>query len=176
MTGQKKRCEWERDLTHYYKKKASLQLKQQTKAAAAPEAIVSFVSPAARRSAAYRLKKHLNIPGLTNKLAATFRSACKRNSSDLLNKGFTYISPRKQKKIASAGKPFHVNPFKLFSKKRDQKTLQTKRLFSVAATKIVEKYGSMKHSASLTLSKQRYEEELHSSDALYARNRTERRR
>ena len=136
MTGQKKRCEWERDLTHYYKKKASLQLKQQTKAAAAQEAIGSFVSPAARRSAAYRLKKRLNIPGLTNKLAATFRLACKRNPSDLLNKGFTYISPRKQKKVASAGsKCFHVNLFKLFSKKRDKKTLQTKRLFSVAATK-----------------------------------------
>ena len=57
MTGQKKRRERERALTHYYKNKASLQVKQQTKAAAAPEAVVSFVSPAARRSAVYRLKK-----------------------------------------------------------------------------------------------------------------------
>ena len=169
MTGQKKRRERERALTHYYKNKASLQVKQQTKAAAAPEAVVSFVSPAARRSAVYRLKKRLNIPGLTNKLAATFRSACKRNPSDLLNRGFTYISPMKKKKVASAGKLFHVNPFKLFAQKRDKKTLQTRRLFSVAAAKIVEKYGSMEHSASLTLSKQRYEDELHSSDALYAR-------
>ena len=172
MTGQKKRRERERALAHYYKKKASLQLKQQQKAAAAPEVIESFVSPAARRSAVYRLKKLLNIPGLTHKLAATFRSACKKNPSDLLNKGFTYISPRKQKKVTSVGGS-HVNPFKMFSRKRDKKTLQTKRLFSAAATKIVDKYGSMEHSASLTLSKQRYEEELHSSEALYARKQNQ---
>ena len=77
MTGQKKRRERERALAHYYQKKDLLQLKQQ-KAAAAPEVIESFVSPASRRSAVYRLKKLFNIPGLTNKLAATFRSACKK--------------------------------------------------------------------------------------------------
>ena len=37
----------------------------------------------------------------------------------------------------------------------------------------MEKYGSVEHSANLTLSKQRYKEQLHSSDALYARKQNQ---